>query len=158
MCLGHIKGNRLWGLNLALSAVNLGETAKDTMFRFDLARIYATAALQIKASLPEGFQFVAVSVFNYKIKKFPLMDALSDNSVSIYCFNLFNYRKKNFFKQFQRYFLSRARYICKKSGDQVPANIQWLCHPEGHRFFVDSVKFEGTEDSIFSSRGTEGKK
>ncbi|XP_059150528.1 sterol regulatory element-binding protein 1-like [Physella acuta] len=110
---GHIKGNRLWGLNLALSAVNLGETAKDTMFRFDLARIYATAALQIKASLPEGFQFVA------------------------------------------RYFLSRARYICKKSGDQVPANIQWLCHPEGHRFFVDSVKFEGTEDSIFSSRGTE---
>ncbi|CAL1543442.1 unnamed protein product [Lymnaea stagnalis] len=110
---GHVKGNRLWGLNLALSAVNIGEAAKDSLLRFELARIYATAALQIKASLPEGFQFVA------------------------------------------RYFLSRARHICKKSGDQVPANIQWLCHPEGHRFFVDSVKFEGTEDSIFSSRGTE---
>ncbi|KAI8798918.1 sterol regulatory element-binding protein 1-like [Biomphalaria glabrata] len=110
---GHIKGSRLWGLNLALSAVNIGETAKDALPRFELARIYATAALQIKASLPEGFQFIA------------------------------------------RYFLSRARHICKKSGDQVPPNIQWLCHPEGHRFFVDSVKFEGDKDSIFSSRGTE---
>ncbi|RUS91548.1 hypothetical protein EGW08_000663 [Elysia chlorotica] len=108
---GHIKGSRLWGLNLALSSVNIGETAKSALSRFELARIYATAALQIKASLPEGFQFVA------------------------------------------RYFLSRARRICKKSGDQVPANIQWICHPEGHRFFVDSVKFEGTENSIFSSKG-----
>ncbi|GFR96431.1 sterol regulatory element-binding protein 1 [Elysia marginata] len=108
---GHIKGSRLWGLNLALSSVNIGETAKTAISRFELARIYATAALQIKASLPEGFQFVA------------------------------------------RYFLSRARRICKKSGDQVPANIQWICHPEGHRFFVDSVKFEGTENSIFSSKG-----
>ncbi|KAH9496042.1 Sterol regulatory element-binding protein 1 [Bulinus truncatus] len=110
---GHIKGSRLWGLNLALSAVNIGEAAKDALPKFELARIYATAALQIKASLPEGFQFIA------------------------------------------RYFLSRARHICKKSGDQVPPNIQWLCHPEGHRFFVDSVKFEGNKDSIFSSRGTE---
>ncbi|XP_012940196.2 sterol regulatory element-binding protein 1 [Aplysia californica] len=110
---GHVAGSRLWGLNLALSAVNIGETAKDALPRFDLAKIYATGALQIKASLPEGFQFVS------------------------------------------RYFLSRARHICKKSGDQVPANIQWLCHPEGHRFFVDSVKFDGTENSIFSSCGIE---
>ncbi|CAG5122454.1 unnamed protein product [Candidula unifasciata] len=110
---GHLAGSRLWGLNLALSAVNIGEAAREALPRFEMARIYATAALQIKASLPEGFQFIA------------------------------------------RYFLSRARHVCKKNGDQVPANIQWLCHPEGHRFFVDSVKFEGNQDSVFSSRGNE---
>lgn len=110
---GHVAGSRLWGLNLALSAVNIGETAKEVLPRFDLAKIYATGALQVKASLSESCHFVA------------------------------------------RYFLSRARHICKKSGDQVPSSIQWLCHPAGHRFFVDSAKFDGTENSIFSSCGIE---
>lgn len=58
---GYVKGSRVWGLNVALSAVNIGEAGKDLLSRFDLARIYATAALQVKASLPERFQFLAVS-------------------------------------------------------------------------------------------------
>ena len=59
---GHVAGSRLWGLNLALSAVNIGETAKEVLPRFDLAKIYATGALQIKASLPECCHFIAVSI------------------------------------------------------------------------------------------------
>ncbi|XP_076467423.1 sterol regulatory element-binding protein 1-like [Babylonia areolata] len=106
---GHQKGSALWGLNLALCAVNMGETAKETIPRWLLAEIYATSALQAKAALPDWLQFVA------------------------------------------RYFLSRARRVCARDGDQVPPSIQWLLHPEGHNFFVLSKPVDTSSPSILSS-------
>jgi hypothetical protein len=49
------------GLNLALCAVNLGETAKETLPRWMLAEIYAISALQAKDALPDMLQFLAVN-------------------------------------------------------------------------------------------------
>ena len=59
---GHQKGSRLFGLNLALCSVNMGETAKETIPRWMLAEIYATTALQAKSALPDRLQFLAVSI------------------------------------------------------------------------------------------------
>nr|KAG5698523.1 hypothetical protein BaRGS_023226 [Batillaria attramentaria] len=109
---GHLTGGRLWGLNLALCAVNMGETAKDTLPRWMLAEIYATSALQAKAALPASMQFLA------------------------------------------RYFLSRARRVCARGGDQVPPNIQWLLHPEGHSFFVNGKPVDTSTHSILSCSGS----
>nr|UVI59225.1 SREBP-1 [Haliotis discus hannai] len=101
---GESCGGSLWGLNLALSAVNTAEAAREAMSRTNLVEIYATAALQVKTSLPEKMHFLA------------------------------------------RYFLSRARRVCVKYGDRVGPHVQWLAHPEGHRFFVDSkLKVESTD-------------
>ncbi|KAK1331753.1 hypothetical protein QTO34_009728 [Cnephaeus nilssonii] len=36
-----------------------------------------------------------------------------------------------------RFFLSSARQACLAQSGSVPAAMQWLCHPVGHRFFVD---------------------
>uniref|UniRef100_S4R8N0 Sterol regulatory element-binding protein 1 n=1 Tax=Petromyzon marinus TaxID=7757 RepID=S4R8N0_PETMA len=36
-----------------------------------------------------------------------------------------------------RYFLSGARQVCLNQSGTVPPAMQWLCHPLGHRFFVD---------------------
>uniref|UniRef100_A0A8C4SRX7 Sterol regulatory element-binding protein 1 n=1 Tax=Erpetoichthys calabaricus TaxID=27687 RepID=A0A8C4SRX7_ERPCA len=36
-----------------------------------------------------------------------------------------------------RFFLSSARQICLSPSGTVPPAMQWLCHPLGHRFFVD---------------------
>lgn len=36
-----------------------------------------------------------------------------------------------------RYFLSGARQVCLNQSGAVPPAMQWLCHPLGHRFFVD---------------------
>ncbi|XP_036384871.1 sterol regulatory element-binding protein 1-like isoform X1 [Megalops cyprinoides] len=36
-----------------------------------------------------------------------------------------------------RLFLSSARQACLSSSSSVPPTMQWLCHPLGHRFFVD---------------------
>lgn len=54
-------------------------------------------------------------------------------------------------KFFSRYFLSKVRHACSKSGGKVPAVIQWLCHKEGHRFFVDGKWSINFDDSIFST-------
>ena len=59
---GHLKGGSLWGLNLALCAVNMGEAAKESIPRWLLAEIYATSALQVKAALPDRLHFMAVSI------------------------------------------------------------------------------------------------
>ena len=56
----------------------------------------------------------------------------------------------------QRYFLSRARRVCTRGGDQVPPNIQWLLHPEGHSFFVHSKPVDTSSSSILSSSGSKG--
>ncbi|XP_052078651.1 sterol regulatory element-binding protein 1-like isoform X2 [Mytilus californianus] len=50
-----------------------------------------------------------------------------------------------------RYFLGRARKFCVLSPDHVPASLQWLSHPEGHRFFVDQKWHLGGKDSLFTS-------
>lgn len=36
-----------------------------------------------------------------------------------------------------RFFLSSARQACLAQNGAVPPALQWLCHPAGHRFFVD---------------------
>ncbi|XP_029785200.1 sterol regulatory element-binding protein 1 isoform X1 [Suricata suricatta] len=36
-----------------------------------------------------------------------------------------------------RFFLSSARQACLAQSGSVPPAMQWLCHPVGHRFFVD---------------------
>lgn len=36
-----------------------------------------------------------------------------------------------------RFFLSNARQVCLAQSGTVPLAMQWLCHPVGHRFFVD---------------------
>ncbi|KFO27658.1 Sterol regulatory element-binding protein 1 [Fukomys damarensis] len=36
-----------------------------------------------------------------------------------------------------RFFLSGARQACLAQSGSVPLAMQWLCHPVGHRFFVD---------------------
>ncbi|KAL8576347.1 hypothetical protein ACOMHN_048914 [Nucella lapillus] len=50
-----------------------------------------------------------------------------------------------------RYFLSRARRVCARGGDQVPPSIQWLLHPEGHSFFVRSKPLDTSSPSILST-------
>ncbi|XP_063415532.1 sterol regulatory element-binding protein 1-like [Mytilus trossulus] len=50
-----------------------------------------------------------------------------------------------------RYFLGRARKFCVLSPDHVPASLQWLSHPEGHRFFVDQKWQLGGKDSLFTA-------
>nr|QGX48188.1 SREBP [Sinonovacula constricta] len=54
-------------------------------------------------------------------------------------------------KVLARYFLSIARYTMSRSIDQVPASIQWLCHPEGHRFLVDGDWTLHAKESILTS-------
>ncbi|XP_048222117.1 sterol regulatory element-binding protein 1 isoform X1 [Perognathus longimembris pacificus] len=36
-----------------------------------------------------------------------------------------------------RFFLSSARQACLAQSGSMPLAMQWLCHPVGHRFFVD---------------------
>uniref|UniRef100_A0A674MRD7 Sterol regulatory element-binding protein 1 n=1 Tax=Takifugu rubripes TaxID=31033 RepID=A0A674MRD7_TAKRU len=36
-----------------------------------------------------------------------------------------------------RVFLSSGRQVCLSASGSVPPAMQWLCHPLGHRFFVD---------------------
>lgn len=50
-----------------------------------------------------------------------------------------------------RYFLGRARKFCSLSPDHIPSTLQWMCHPEGHRFFVDGRWRIGGKDSMFTS-------
>lgn len=54
-----------------------------------------------------------------------------------------------------RGFLSRARQACLSPSGSVPPAMQWLCHPLGHRFFVDgdwSVR-STPKESIYSQAG-----
>ncbi|XP_063171265.1 sterol regulatory element-binding protein 1 [Candoia aspera] len=52
-----------------------------------------------------------------------------------------------------RFFLSSARQVLLSHSGTVPPALQWLCHPVGHRFFVDgdwAVK-SSPRESIYSS-------
>ncbi|XP_032896671.1 sterol regulatory element-binding protein 1 isoform X1 [Amblyraja radiata] len=54
-----------------------------------------------------------------------------------------------------RIFLSSARQICLSQRGTIPPAMKWLCHPQGHRFFVDedwTVK-STPKDSIYSVTG-----
>uniref|UniRef100_A0A8C2JTT1 Sterol regulatory element-binding protein 1 n=1 Tax=Cyprinus carpio TaxID=7962 RepID=A0A8C2JTT1_CYPCA len=54
-----------------------------------------------------------------------------------------------------RVFLSSARQACLSPSGSVPPAMQWLCHPLGHRFFVDedwSIR-STPKESIYSQAG-----
>lgn len=60
----------------------------------------------------------------------------------------------------QRFFLSSARQVLLSHSGTVPPALQWLCHPVGHRFFVDgdwAVK-SSPRESIYSSASNPGTK
>ncbi|XP_040830470.1 sterol regulatory element-binding protein 1 isoform X9 [Ochotona curzoniae] len=54
-----------------------------------------------------------------------------------------------------RFFLSSARQACLAQSGSVPASLQWLCHPVGHRFFVDGdwAVRSVPRDSLYSVAG-----
>ncbi|XP_054427102.1 sterol regulatory element-binding protein 1 isoform X5 [Pteronotus mesoamericanus] len=51
------------------------------------------------------------------------------------------------------FFLRSARQACLAHGGSVPPAMQWLCHPVGHRFFVDGdwVASSTPRESLYSS-------
>ncbi|TRY98988.1 hypothetical protein DNTS_001249 [Danionella cerebrum] len=54
-----------------------------------------------------------------------------------------------------RVFLSSARQASLSPSGSVPPAMQWLCHPQGHRFFVDedwSIR-SSPKESIYSQAG-----
>uniref|UniRef100_T1JCH3 BHLH domain-containing protein n=1 Tax=Strigamia maritima TaxID=126957 RepID=T1JCH3_STRMM len=59
----------------------------------------------------------------------------------------------NYMHFIARYFLSQARRVATTGGGQIPINLQWLCTPVGHRFFVTRKWDYNMEDSMFSHLG-----
>lgn len=58
----------------------------------------------------------------------------------------------------QRFFLSSARQACLAQSGSVPLAMQWLCHPVGHRFFVDGdwAVNGAPQESLYSVAGNPG--
>lgn len=58
----------------------------------------------------------------------------------------------------QRFFLSSARQACLAQNGSVPLAMQWLCHPVGHRFFVDGdwAVCSPPRESLYSSARNPG--
>ncbi|XP_063473787.1 sterol regulatory element-binding protein 1 isoform X12 [Symphalangus syndactylus] len=54
-----------------------------------------------------------------------------------------------------RFFLSSARQACLAQSGSVPPAMQWLCHPVGHRFFVDGdwAVLSTPRESLYSLAG-----
>nr|XP_048304048.1 sterol regulatory element-binding protein 1 isoform X1 [Myodes glareolus] len=54
-----------------------------------------------------------------------------------------------------RFFLSSARRACLAQSGSVPLAMQWLCHPVGHRFFVDGdwAVHGAPQESLYSVAG-----
>ncbi|XP_077019488.1 sterol regulatory element-binding protein 1 isoform X4 [Tamandua tetradactyla] len=54
-----------------------------------------------------------------------------------------------------RPFLRGARQACLAHSGSAPLAMQWLCHPVGHRFFVDGdwTVSSGRRESLYSSAG-----
>ncbi|XP_024420857.2 sterol regulatory element-binding protein 1 isoform X2 [Desmodus rotundus] len=54
-----------------------------------------------------------------------------------------------------RFFLRSARQACLAQSGSVPLAMQWLCHPVGHRFFVDGdwAVSSPPRESLYSSAG-----
>ncbi|XP_017721904.1 PREDICTED: sterol regulatory element-binding protein 1-like [Rhinopithecus bieti] len=59
------------------------------------------------------------------------------------------------FPPLQRFFLSSARQACLAQSGSVPPAMQWLCHPVGHRFFVDGdwVVLSTPRETLYSLAG-----
>ncbi|XP_075421985.1 sterol regulatory element-binding protein 1 isoform X2 [Ascaphus truei] len=55
-----------------------------------------------------------------------------------------------------RFFLCSARQVCLAQSVTVPPAMEWLCHPLGHRFFVDGdwIVRSSPRDSIYSTAGS----
>ncbi|XP_045149324.1 sterol regulatory element-binding protein 1 isoform X2 [Echinops telfairi] len=55
-----------------------------------------------------------------------------------------------------RFFLSSARQACLAQSGSVPLAMPWLCHPAGHRFFVDGewAVQSAPRESLYSSAGS----
>lgn len=53
------------------------------------------------------------------------------------------------------FFLNSARQACLAQSGSVPIAMQWLCHPVGHRFFVDGdwAVCSPPRESLYSSAG-----
>ncbi|XP_069784367.1 sterol regulatory element-binding protein 1 isoform X2 [Narcine bancroftii] len=110
---GKLGGSYLSAINMALSAVNLAESAGDAISVATMAEMYVAAAIRIKISLHRRLHFMT------------------------------------------RVFLSSARQICLSQSGNIPPAMKWLCHPQGHRFFVDedwTVK-STPKDSVYSVTG-----
>lgn len=62
------------------------------------------------------------------------------------------------FLPLQRFFLSSARQACLAQSGSVPLAMQWLCHPVGHRFFVDGdwAVHGAPPESLYSVAGNPG--
>ena len=69
----------------------------------------------------------------------------------------FSLMARSFLPQ-QRFFLSSARQACLAQSGSVPLAMQWLCHPVGHRFFVDGnwALCSAPRDSLYSVAGNPG--
>ncbi|XP_007939640.1 sterol regulatory element-binding protein 1 [Orycteropus afer afer] len=54
-----------------------------------------------------------------------------------------------------RFFLSSARQACLAKSGSMPLSMQWLCHPVGHRFFVDGdwAVHSAPRESLYSLAG-----
>ncbi|XP_064135464.1 sterol regulatory element-binding protein 1 isoform X7 [Loxodonta africana] len=54
-----------------------------------------------------------------------------------------------------RFFLSSARQACLAQSGSIPLVMQWLCHPVGHRFFVDGdwTVHSAPRESLYSLAG-----
>lgn len=131
---------------MALSAVNLADCAGNTLSVATLAEIYVGAALRVKASLHRRFHFLAVRKAKCICKY-------------IYIY-LSSARSKPVSSESspQRFFLCSARQVCLAESVTIPPAMQWLCHPLGHRFFVDgdwSVR-SSPRDTIYSTAGSTG--
>ena len=65
--LGHVSVNGWRSSFLGLAAVNLAESAGKLISIDILAKIYVSAAIQIRTSFPEGLHFIAVSLASFTL-------------------------------------------------------------------------------------------
>lgn len=132
---------------MALSAVNLAECAGSCLPVSSLAEVYVSAALRVKASLPRILHFTSVKSRFLK-NFFTCIEQISLKQAII--------SKLYFFGQ--RVFLSSARQVCLSASGSVPPAMQWLCHPLGHRFFVDGdwAIRNIPKESIYTQAGNTG--
>lgn len=147
---GKYPGGPLTATNLALSALNLAECAGDAVSAATLAEIYVAAALRVKTSLPRALHFLTVSGELLR-QDWGSLSPLPPRPrglapVIASC------------PPPQRFFLSSARQACLAQSGSVPASLQWLCHPVGHRFFVDGdwAVRSVPRDSLYSVAGNPG--
>lgn len=98
-----------------------------------------------------------VSLFSSSAVLF-VYSCFDDVSIFSFCAAYGERRYDVSFHVLQRVFLSSARQACLSPSGSVPPAMQWLCHPLGHRFFVDedwSIR-STPKESIYSQAGNSG--